>query len=348
MKNRIGFALLCAGTALVAGCAKKAPSGQVAAKVNGKEVTLQEINTELQASNIPASADKQTVQRALLQRVIERKLLMGAAEEKGLDKTPEYLAQKRRGEELLLIQSYARQQLSAIPVPTQAQIDKFLTDNPTAFAHREQLVLDQIRFATPPNPSTLSTLKDVHSMDGVAAQLTKLGVRFERGSSGLDTAAAPPALIKQIESLPATEPFVVPQPGIITINVIKDRKPVPFDAVAARPAAVAAWRQQRFNEALTSQLNALKGSAKISYQNGFGPPAAPKGPPGAPGAAAPGGCAGPALSASLTRQKGPAPIWRPGLFCLGGRGRGRAVSGARKVADGGANARRRGRWARPQ
>ena len=281
MNNKIAIALLCASTAVVAGCAKKAPSGQVAATVNGKEITLQEINTELQASNIPASADKQTVQRALLQRVIERKLLMGAAEEKGLDKTPEYLAQKRRGEELLLIQNYAKQQLSGVPVPTQAQVDKFMTDNPGAFSQRQQLILDQIRFATPPNPQTLTSLKDLHSMDAVAGELTRLGVRFERSDVGLDSAALPPSMAKQIEGLPPTEPFVIPQPGIMTVSVIKQRKPIPFDATASRPAAVAAWRQLRFTEALTSQLNALKGSAKISYQNGFGPPP----PAGAAGAA---------------------------------------------------------------
>ena len=283
MKNRIAFTMLCAGAAIVSGCSKKAPAGQVAATVNGKEVTLQEVNTELQASNIPASADKQTVQRALLQRVIERKLLMKAAEDKGLDKTPEYLAQKRRGEELLLIQSYAKQQLSSVPVPSQQQVDKFMADMPNAFSQRQQLILDQIRFATPPSTSTLTSLKDMHSMQAVADQLTKLGVRFERVTAGLDTASVPAAVIQQITTLPASEPFVIPQPGIITVNVIKDRKPVPFDATAARPAAVAAWRQQKFNEMLTNELASLKSSAKISYQNGFAPPATP--PAGAPGAA---------------------------------------------------------------
>ena len=289
MKKTIAVALLCAGSALVAGCSKKAPAGQVAATVNGKEITLQELNTELQAANVPPSADKPTVQRALLQRVIERKLLLGAAEEKGLDKTPDYLAQRRRSDELLLIQNYARQQLSAIPVPTQAQIDQFMAENPTAFAQRQQLILDQIRFATPPNTSVLSSLKDIHSLDGVAAALTKLGMRFERGDAGLDTAAIPPAVAKQIEGLPSTEPFVIPQPGIITVNVIKARKPVPLDAVAVRPAAAGAWRQRRFNEALQNQLNALKASAKINYQSGYSPP-----PPGrvAPGTAPVGGTPG--------------------------------------------------------
>ena len=49
MSTRVKMALLCAGAALsLAGCGKKAPEGQVVAQVNGKDVTLQEINAELQ------------------------------------------------------------------------------------------------------------------------------------------------------------------------------------------------------------------------------------------------------------------------------------------------------------
>lgn len=260
---------------MTSACSKKTPAGQVAAVVNGKEVTLQELNTEIQAANIPPSADKQTVQRALLQRLIDRKLLVGAAEDKKLDKTPEYLAQKRRTDELLLAQAYAKQQLAAVPVPTQADIDKFMADHANAFSDRQQLVLDQIRFPTPPNLKILSALNDVHSMDAVAATLTKLGIKFDRGQAMADSAQVPPKMMQSINALPPTEPFVIPQPGMITVNVITARKPVPVDQAQARPAAVAAWRQEKFADLLDKQIAALKAGAKIEYQNGFGPPAQP-------------------------------------------------------------------------
>lgn len=279
MKKSFTIALLCAGTALVAGCGKKTPAGQVAATVNGKDVTLQEINTELQAANVPPTADKQEVQRALLQQVIERKLLVQAAHDKGIDKTPEFLAQKRRAEELLLAQAYAKQQLTAIAVPTAAEIDKYMADHPNVFAAREQLQLDQIRFQRPPNPKALAVLQNDHSQDAVAATLTKLGIKFERGSAGLDTASVPTPVMAQINRLPATEPFVVPTQQFLTVNVITARKPVPLDPAKARPAATQAWRQGKFADLLKSQLDALKGSAKIQYQNGFGPPADPKAVP---------------------------------------------------------------------
>ena len=272
MNSRIAIGLACAGAMLTAGCHKNAPQGQVAAMVNGKEVTLQEVNTELQAQNVPDNADKQTVQRALLQRVIDRKLLVSAAEDKGIDKTPDYLAQKRRLEELLLAQTYAKQQLATVPVPTQADIDKFMADHGNVFSQREMLQLDQIRFAPPPNTKALAALQQDHSLNAVAATLTGLGIKFDRAQAGLDTGQLPFQVLQKINKMPAGEPFVIPQPGMVTVNVLLGRKPIPIDMTKARPAAVAQWREQKFGEIINKQIASLRSGAKITYQPGFAPP----------------------------------------------------------------------------
>ena len=40
--------------------------------VNGEEISLPELNTELAAANIPATADKKAVMPQLLQRMVDR------------------------------------------------------------------------------------------------------------------------------------------------------------------------------------------------------------------------------------------------------------------------------------
>lgn len=273
--RKIEVAAVAGLVAALAGCSKDAPAGQVAAVVNGKEVTLQEINAEVQASNVPPNADKKAVQRDILQRIVERKLLVGAAEEKGIDKTPEYLTQKRRADELLLVQLYAKQQLAAVPVPSGNDVSGFMSKHPNAFDGREALTLDQIRFPTPADVSKLKVLEKDHSLDAVIQTLDGLGIKHERSQVGLDSGGVPTDIMKKIDGLPEGEPFVIPQPGFMTVNVILSRKPLAIDNAKARPAAVAAWRQERFGELLTKQIDALKSGAKITYQNGFGPPAAP-------------------------------------------------------------------------
>lgn len=265
--------------ALLAGACHKQPGGQVVATVNGEEVTLQELNTELQATNVSASTDKQAVQRALLQRVIDRKLVDGLAKERDLDKSSDYLAQRRRLDEILLAQLYARQQMAAVAVPSGADITKFMSDNPGIFSNRQQLTLDQIRFQQPSSPTALNGLEGVHTIDGVAAFLKAHGIQFARQPASLDSAAIPAALLTQINNLPAGEPFVIPTAGAITVNVITGRKAVANDPAQAKSVAAAAWRQQKMQQAVNDQVNAARNAAKITYQPGFEPPAKGAVPP---------------------------------------------------------------------
>jgi len=288
MSKRLAISTACALAALVAGCHKGAPEGQVAATVNGEEITLQELNTEIQAANVPQGADKQAAQRQALQNIIDRKLLLSAAHDKKIDKSPEYLSQKQRADEILLAQTYAKQQLAAVPVPTDADISKFMSAHPNVFGNREILQLEQIRF----RPASESEFKRIYelikpdkSLDAVAQHLSGLGVKFERGKTGLDTAQAPTDTIKNISGLPAGEPFILPSSGFMTVNVVIGRQSAPVDPVQARQAAVGAWRQEQFTKLISDQVKQMRDSAKINYQSGFAPPPATK--PGAPAAAAP-------------------------------------------------------------
>jgi peptidyl-prolyl cis-trans isomerase C len=272
MRNAARMSLLAVGVLALAGCNRDAPSGQVVATVDGEEVTIQEVNTEIQAANPPANADREQLQRQALQRVIDRKLLVKAAQDKGIDRTPEYLAKQRRADETLLAQTYAQQQLTAVPVPSATDLNKFMTDNASLFGQRQLLSLDQIRFAPPRDLKTLASLDKDKTLDQVAAHLTQMGIKYDRVPETLDTGAVPPALMRAIEKLPSGEPFVIPSQGTITVNTITGRKPIAVDPNEARAGATRAFRQQKFGEILQQQINGLRSSSKITYQNGFAPP----------------------------------------------------------------------------
>lgn len=262
---------------VLAACHRNHVGGQVVATVDGEEVTLQEVNTELQNTPVPAGVDKQVAQRQLLQRVIERKLLDGVATKRGIAGSPDYLAQKRRVDEILLAQTYARQQMAAVQVPTQADIAKFMKDNPGAFGDRQQLILDQIRFAAPGTPDALKGIEAVHTMDGVASFLTARGIKFVHTPAALDSASIPAALLKAINGVAAGEPFVIPTGQTVTINVVTNRRPIANDPTQAQTAAVNAWRQQKVQQLVTDQLNSARSAANIVYQPGFAPTPPPAG-----------------------------------------------------------------------
>jgi peptidyl-prolyl cis-trans isomerase C len=265
---------------LAAGCDRK-PTGQTVAVVNGDEISIGELNAELQQANVPQGADQKAVRAQLLQNLISRRLLAQDARKNGVDKTPEFLSRQRRLTDELLIAMNAERQNGSQKLPDQGAIDQFIAANPQAFAQRQVLALQQIAIDPPSDPKSLEPLKDAHSLDAVAAALTKLNIPFTRTSGRLDTASVPPEVLKRIFALPSTEPFVLPAGGKLFANVIVGREPVAMSADDMRKAAVAALRKQGEDKSLNDQVKQLRSTAKIEYQPGYAPPPTGSGAPAA-------------------------------------------------------------------
>jgi peptidyl-prolyl cis-trans isomerase C len=259
---------------LVGGCEKKV-GGQVVAVVNGEEVTQQEVNAELQAANIPATADKKAVMAQVVQQIVDRKLLVQKAKAEGLDKSPNYLEQLRRGEDALIINLLTTKAAKGVALPDATAVDKFISENPTLFSQRKRYTLDQISFAQPTDQTVLRQLEPAHSLEAVAATLSAAGIQFTRGSGEIDTAMLPPPVAAKIAALPAGEPFVAPDKGRIVASVITATTPAPTPEAQARPAALELLRRQSLGTVMQKQLDAARSAAKITYQPGFTPAKTP-------------------------------------------------------------------------
>lgn len=256
---------------VLSGCSKK-PGGQVVAVVNGEEITQQELNVELQSAHIPQGVDQKKIMPALLQRVVDRKLINQLAKSDGLDKTPAYLAQIRVTQENLLANQYAQKIAKTISLPDGAAVDAFINNSPTIFSQRKRYSLSQLVFTPPTDQAVLQKLEPTHSLDAIAAVLTAAQVPFARGVGSLDTASIPPQVATKIASLAPGEPFLLPDNGRIVASVIQTVQPLPVPSDEAKPAAVNMIRQKSLQEAVGKKLEAARSSATISYETGFAPP----------------------------------------------------------------------------
>ena len=277
------FALALGGALMLGGCEAK-PEGQVAAVVDGEEVTLTELNAELANAKIPDNVDKKLVQRQALQRIIERKLLANAARKDGLDQSPDFIVRRQALEDSLLVQLLGQKVARGIKVPTAADTDKFMAANPNMFGNRVIYAVDQIRFATPAREDYLKQLAAAKTMPEVVAVLDSLKIKYERGNVQVDSAQVPAPMLAQIQKVPAGEPFVVPMGQMVAVSLITDTKPAPLGGDQIRPAAANAVRNQELGKALQARLKAEQSAAKIEYQPGFAPPPAGPTAPGAPAA----------------------------------------------------------------
>jgi EpsD family peptidyl-prolyl cis-trans isomerase len=257
---------------LVGGCNQEA-TGQVAAVVNGEEITLQELNAELESLPIPEGGDRKVLQQAALQRVLERRLLAQEAREDGLDQSPEFLIRRRQLEDNLLVQLMARTAERGSEVPSQRAIDTYMSSNPALFANRTVYTLDRIQFPVPSNASQLRALESAGTMDEVATQLRAMGIEFTRAPSRMDSAQVGQQLLERIRALPPGEPFIIPEGGGVTVAVITGEAKQPISGDQARPLAIQAMRNTKVMESLQQRLKTARAEAEIEYQTGFAPPA---------------------------------------------------------------------------
>lgn len=278
--NVMAAPVMLAAVLAIGACSKK-PEGQVVAVVNGEEVTLTELNGEIADLNLPPTADKTQVRAQVLQKMIDRRLLAQAAKEAGVDRDPAYINQQRKMNEQLLVSMYGRKAMDTVATPENVAIDQFINRNPQMFGERVRYRLDQIQFDVPTDPSRLKSLESAHSMPEVAERLNALGISFQRGSGALDSASVPAEVMNRIRSLPAGEPFLVPQGSKMVVSVITGTEPVALTQEQMRPLAAQALRNESLNKIGEQRLKEARTKAKIEYQSGYAPAA------GAGGAAKP-------------------------------------------------------------
>lgn len=253
-------------------CQKKA-EGQVVAIVNGEEITLTELNAEIAELNLPQTADKNLVRSRVLQRMVDRRLLVQAAKEAGLDRDPAYLTQERRMREQLLVSMYGKKAMDTIKVPDTNALDRYIAANPQAFSERKRFQLNQIVIDVPTDPKRLQELESAHSLEEVATRLTAMGIAFQRSTGALDSAAIQPQVMQRILALPPGEPFIVPNNGKLVINVITGTETVAINPDQARQLAAQGMRNEELNKIGEQRLTEAKAKAKIEYQTGFEPKA---------------------------------------------------------------------------
>ena len=251
-------------------CGKAAvPGGQVVAIVDGQEITRSQLNAALPTGPVGNDANAKAIRNATLDRLIARQLIVEEAKRQKIDHTEEYLAATRRADDEILTELFTRHTLQNIRTPYAKDVSAFVLANPTRFAERTVMGVDQISFST--GSIDAAALRNAHSLDAVIALLKAKNIRYQRGNAAIDSAQLDPAAYHQIDSLPAGEPFVVQEGGSTLVSVIISRNKSPVPPEKTNDLALQILRQQGAREALEQQMKTFRANAAIQYGEGFGP-----------------------------------------------------------------------------
>lgn len=257
----------------------KAPTGQVVATVDGKEITMLEMRAEMDRLKIADPAAQKAAQKAVVSELVSRRVIANAARKQGIDKTPEFAVQKQQAEDNLLIAALEKKLVDAIPTPTADEAQRYIAANPDRFADRKVFVVDQLNIVNP-RPETLKALQPLHNLDDIAKVLTDQKVAFQKATGKIDALQMDPQLLKSILALPEHEVFVIPNGSSVIANQIKSFTVEPVTGADATAFAIKALAAQRRNEAITKQFQSLvrADSKNVAYNKAYEPTPAPAAP----------------------------------------------------------------------
>jgi EpsD family peptidyl-prolyl cis-trans isomerase len=206
---RVAAIVGCSGMMLAA-CGKKTDhagsKGQVVAHVGDQVITTQELENEFRRTNVPPDKQKdpELIKRALGELVTRKYLLQQALAAK-LDREPGVLLDLLRSREQVLESAFLTRAIGS-KAPGKADVDNYIANNPSKFANRKLLSVEQIGFPLgPDSQSVIDANKEAKSLDEVDQQLTSVGIPHSRQIGTLSSSEIPQDFYNSIEAKKADD-----------------------------------------------------------------------------------------------------------------------------------------------
>jgi EpsD family peptidyl-prolyl cis-trans isomerase len=266
--------------ALLAGCGDKkeeAAEGsetaatQVAAKVNGTELTVHQVNYALQ--NIPNLQKEQTKEASLqvVRRLVDQELLVQKALENKLDRDLAVVQALDATRRQILAEAYMARKLGTTAEPSDAEVTEYFNQHPELFSKRKIYRLQEVNIKAP---------QDKH--DAIRAQLgasKNLGdfvnwlkaQNFEAkvGQGVKPAEQLPLQLLPQLSQMPDGQAMVVNAPDGLLVVVLADSQLQPVTEEQAKPAIARLLKTQARQKAAKAELDSIKAAAKVEYVGDF-------------------------------------------------------------------------------
>ena len=208
-------------------------------------ITTQELENEFRLGNIPADKQKdpETLKR-VMGDLVARKYLARQALDSKLDREPGVLLDILRSKELVLANAAISRSVAAkVSAISQSDIDKYIASNPSKFANRQLMTVEQITFPIGPNAqSVIDATRDAKSLDEIDQKLTAMNIPHGRSTGSINSAELPEALFNQMQMKKPDDVFFLRAGANGVFIVVKSEETRPLSGEAAMNFARQALR----------------------------------------------------------------------------------------------------------
>jgi EpsD family peptidyl-prolyl cis-trans isomerase len=276
-----GITLLPIAMAIVAGCGNEADSKkvstQVAARVNGLEITIHQVNNVLaRAENVkPEFANE--AKREILNRLIDQELAKQHAIDKKLDRSPRVMQAIEAARSDVLARAYMEQISAAQPKPTADEVKKYYAEHPELFSSRRVFSLEEILVNSQEQLATglRAQVANGRSMKDVANWLNSRGTKFTVNRGVRAAEQIPVGFLSTLQAMKDGEIRLLESDDRLRVFHVVATQEAPIDEATAAPRIQQFLINQRVKVAVAGEMKQMRERANIVYLGEFAGESAP-------------------------------------------------------------------------
>lgn len=268
------MSMLMAAALAATSCGKadvgRAPS-QIAAKVNGEEISVHQINNAIAGDNPVASGQIKQAAAQVLERIIDEELLVQKALGAKLDRDPQVMRAIEGAKRRILAQAYLDRAATAGAPGGQEDIRKFYKENPGLFERRRTYRVHELVVVAP--QETLAALKaaaaGANSLEEVAGWLKSQRLPFNATTSSKPAEQFPMNFLPRMLGMHEGQIAVFPTPlGASVLQLLKSEES-PLSEQQATPIIERYLLGRKRLDIAQAEVRKLRENARIDYVGEF-------------------------------------------------------------------------------
>jgi EpsD family peptidyl-prolyl cis-trans isomerase len=246
-------------TACEKAVADRAPA-QLAARVNGAEISLREVRNAAPASVAQA-----------LEKVIDRELLVQQALAAKLDRDPQVMQSIENARRQLLAQAYLERAASAAAGSTRDEVRAFYAENPALFAERRIYRLRELVVSAPAEMIDVlrAQVANARDLEEVAAWLRSRNAKFSLDALTQPAEQLPLSFLPQLARMKPGEIAAFGTPLGASVIQLVHAEEAPLAEQQAAPLIEQFLAGRKRLETAAAEVKRLREVATIEYVGEF-------------------------------------------------------------------------------